>query len=290
MDKAEGTLLCAMIGDALGAAVEGWPASRIKAIYPGGVVSFLHRKHMGMRDSHNEERYGMYTDDANSILALASSILQCHGVNAQHAADTNAEYALTPVAGVPVRAYPDSARRTMKAILNGTDISKTGRLEFPEGKFSNGGAVRIAPVALWQHGCMCSPTSAESRTGVSLRDTVESAILSTHVHPHAIDAAVVQASAIEYLLSSNATINPKGAAKFSATAAGEDMHTSASRDASSCSSNSDSKHNSNSGNSSSSSWRRVGNNNCFEPVPFLRFLISRCRSKPLKQRLESMAR
>jgi hypothetical protein len=25
-------------------------------------------------------------------------------------------------------------------------------------------------------------------------------------------------------------------------------------------------------------------------VPFLRFLISRCRSKPLKQRLESMAR
>ena len=92
-DKFEAVLLCSMVGDALGAPVEGWSASRIAATH-GKVDHFLAGQHMGLRGPGFMTRTGMYTDDMNSTLALADSIVRCRGVDANDAAVTNAEYAL----------------------------------------------------------------------------------------------------------------------------------------------------------------------------------------------------
>jgi poly(ADP-ribose) glycohydrolase ARH3 len=74
----------------------------------------------------------------------------------------------------------------MQALRKGLDYRATGRMQFPEGSFANGGAMRIAPVGLaYRH----------AKDG-SLRQAVEAAPLCTHVHPEAIDGAVLQAKAV----------------------------------------------------------------------------------------------
>ena len=62
----------------------------------------------------------------------------------------------------------------------------TGGLQFPEGSFGNGGAMRIAPVGLaYRH-----------TVPKVLRQAVEYAICRPHVRPEAIDGAFVQAKAV----------------------------------------------------------------------------------------------
>jgi len=81
----------------------------------------------------------------------------------------------------------------MGALQNGADYRKTGRIEFPNGSFGNGGAMRIAPVGLVYR----------NASDDVLRQTVEAALLCTHVHPEAIDGAFIQAKAISILAMSD---------------------------------------------------------------------------------------
>lgn len=125
--KARGCMLGLMIGDALGAAVEGWPQEEIRRLaqmtwgadfiqdyilaVPMGTfvadrstpASYLPAIHLsdtnfvGSGPPRNEAverqcaRKGMYTDDTNSCLAVAMSIEECRGVVAEHVARTCAE-------------------------------------------------------------------------------------------------------------------------------------------------------------------------------------------------------
>ena len=74
----------------------------------------------------------------------------------------------------------------MRLLADGGDYRGTGRLQFPEGSFGNGGAMRIAPVGLaYRH--------ADAN---ELAEAVEDALLCTHIHPEAIDGALVQAKAV----------------------------------------------------------------------------------------------
>jgi len=74
----------------------------------------------------------------------------------------------------------------MQALRTGADCRGTGRLQFPDGSFGNGGAMRIAPVGLaYRH----------ASDGV-LWNAVADALLCTHVHPEAIDGAFAQAKAV----------------------------------------------------------------------------------------------
>jgi poly(ADP-ribose) glycohydrolase ARH3 len=83
----------------------------------------------------------------------------------------------------------------MRVLRGGGDHRGTGRLQFPEGSFANGGAMRVAPVGLaYRH----------ASDGVLYR-AVEDAILCTHVHPEAVDGALVQAKAVAIV----ATIMPE---------------------------------------------------------------------------------
>ena len=66
------------------------------------------------------------------------------------------------------------------------DYHECGRINFPDGSFANGGAMRIAPVAL----------SFRDASDDQLYEAVRMAIISSHVHSESIDGAFVLAKAI----------------------------------------------------------------------------------------------
>ena len=73
-ERSKGVMISGMIGDALGAPVEGWPSKMIEQIF-GKVDQYFEGNHMGV----NLNRKGMYTDDTNSTLALACSLVRMEG-------------------------------------------------------------------------------------------------------------------------------------------------------------------------------------------------------------------
>ncbi|CAF4068847.1 unnamed protein product [Rotaria magnacalcarata] len=158
-DRCIGCLLCHMIGDQLGAGVEGFSAARIKREI-GMVRDDIKAPHMGIPELG--PRIHMYTDDTNAMLALANSLVVNEGLKAKHAAQSYAQFWSTGVK----RGYPDSAQAN--------------------GSFANGGAMRIAPVAL----------AFRDASDEELYEAVRMSIISSHVHPEGIDGAFVLAKAI----------------------------------------------------------------------------------------------
>jgi ADP-ribosylglycohydrolase len=104
-----GSLLCHMIGDQLGAGVEGHSAARIKR-EQGVVRDDIKAPHMGIPEMG--PRIHMYTDDTNSMLALAHSLVVDDGLKPKHAARSYAEFWSTGIK----RGYPDSAQENMRVI------------------------------------------------------------------------------------------------------------------------------------------------------------------------------
>jgi poly(ADP-ribose) glycohydrolase ARH3 len=178
-DRCIGCLLGTACGDILGAGVEGQPADTIRG------------RHGEVRDFLDTFRgFGCYTDDTEMTLALATSLVERGTADAE---DTSLKYAEFYEAR---RGYGATAHRVMGALQNGADYRKTGRIEFPNGSFGNGGAMRIAPVGL----------AYRNASDDVLHRAVEAALLCTHIHPEAIDGAFIQAKAIATL----ATSDPNG--------------------------------------------------------------------------------
>jgi ADP-ribosylglycohydrolase len=105
-----GSLLCHIIGDQLGAGVEGHSAARIKR-ERGTVRDDIEAPHMGI--SELGPRIHMYTDDTNAMLALAHSLVVNDGLKPKHAAKSYAEFWSTGIK----RGYPDSAQESMQVAL-----------------------------------------------------------------------------------------------------------------------------------------------------------------------------
>jgi poly(ADP-ribose) glycohydrolase ARH3 len=168
-DRVIGCLLGVACGDILGAAVEGSAAYEIIERYGE------------LRDFQDAGRgFGCYTDDTQMTLALAESLVECRGIDAARVSAKYAEFY------EPWRGYGGAARRVLRLLADGGDYRGTGRLQFPEGSFGNGGAMRIAPAGLaYRHA-----------SNEILQEVVEDAIVCTHVHPEAIDGALVQAKAV----------------------------------------------------------------------------------------------
>ncbi len=124
--------------------------------------------------------FGCYTDDTQMTLALATSLVEHGRVDAAHVSASYAEFY------EPWRGYGGAAHRVLRLLADGGDYRGTGRLQFPEGSFGNGGAMRIAPVGL----------AYRNAAAELLLRAVEDALLCTHVHPEAIDGALVQAKAV----------------------------------------------------------------------------------------------
>ena len=78
-DRCIGLIIASLCGDALGSPVEGHDKIGIARNYgPEGVVNFCPGTQMGVR--HLGFRFGMYTDDGNSALALLSCLVESNGV------------------------------------------------------------------------------------------------------------------------------------------------------------------------------------------------------------------
>lgn len=227
-DRARGVMLALMTGDSLGAGVEGFPPEEIRRLSQemwgsNLVEDFFPAVHMGTYVAGTEvgqykaaldadagmnfvatgpptsenvakqcARKGTYTDDTNTALALASSLVECQMLDPEHCANRYVQFWKN---GDYVRGYPPSAKSVMKHIEQGTSYLVSGLppcFPFPGGSYANGGAMRISPLALvLRH---ANPTL--------LRQACELAIISSHVHPEAVDGAVVQCAAVVCALKS----------------------------------------------------------------------------------------
>lgn len=140
-------------------------------------------------------RRAMYTDDTNQALALAISILENNGVDADSVAQSYAK----AFQREPYRGVPPSSKMVLGAILQGVAACKTGfppYFPFAAGSFANGGAMKISLLSIPYR-------NAQPHV---LRTAVEQAILCTHRHPEAIDFAVAQAATVQYCLRSTPEI------------------------------------------------------------------------------------
>jgi len=184
-ERSVGCILGVMIGDILGTPLEGKSRYHIATNYKSVCHNFTPGQHMGLY--HLPPRWGMYTDDTNATLALASSLVEWQGLLPIHSAHQYGRFWRSK----PVRGYPESAKDAMRAVLKGEDIEKTGRLSFPDGSYANGGVMRIAPIGI----------AFRNASEDELYEVVRMAIISSHVHPEAIDAAFIQAYSIIWLSS-----------------------------------------------------------------------------------------
>ena len=173
---------------------------------PCGPVEHFRRRGSGRsRETAMEEamvsacsRRGTYTDDANSCLAVAFSLVNFRGeVDAQDVAETVARFFRD---NELYRGCPPTAKTVQDSILRGIPIDETGLppiFPFEGGSFANGGGMRISPVAI-------SYLHAEPDV---LRSAVEKVCWATHRHPEAIDFAMIQAWSVQYALRLKTTGN-----------------------------------------------------------------------------------
>ena len=175
-DRIIGSLLGGMCGDILGAAVEGLSYARITYYFPNGMTEF----------QHTNRGFGNYSDDSQMVINTIRSLVRKGFCDAE---DASRAYAENFDAN---RGYGETAAKILRDLQNGADYRTSGTKYFPEGSWANGGAMRIAPVA-------CAYKNAGP---VALHRAVTDALLCTHTHPSAIDAAYVQATAIAWLTKS----------------------------------------------------------------------------------------
>ncbi|HEU0025374.1 MAG TPA: ADP-ribosylglycohydrolase family protein [Thermoleophilaceae bacterium] len=164
-DTAKGALLGAFVGDALGMPYEG---------KSGDLVP----ERVEMRDGRAAA--GSYTDDTQTMVALAESLLRCGRVEEQDlAAALRAHYDER-------RGYGSGTKTVLSLWEAGVPVSEAaGRLFQGEGSPRNGAAMRVAPVGVRFF-------RDEARVVAEAR---RSALL-THAHAEGVDGAVVQAVAV----------------------------------------------------------------------------------------------
>jgi poly(ADP-ribose) glycohydrolase ARH3 len=170
-----GSLLGTAVGDILGANVEFFSRDEILQEY-GQLTDFL--------DSPARPK-GMFTDDTEMTIALATSLVSCRALDGRHCAMTYARAFVAP----PRRGYGPSVSKILDLLAGGADFRMTGRAIHLQGSYANGGAMRIAPVGL----------AFRNASQDILYRAVEVALLCTHVHPEAVDGAFIQAKAISEL-------------------------------------------------------------------------------------------
>ncbi|GAB2731470.1 ADP-ribosylglycohydrolase family protein [Nocardioides pakistanensis] len=163
---ARGALLGAACGDAVGAPFEGSRA----------VSRMLAENWM------TSARAMRYTDDTAMTLVVARHLLATAGTIDE---DRLARDFAEEWQAEPDRGYGSAPPRIFRAVLSGDDWTTVTRTAFGQtGSWGNGGAMRVAPVALLPH-------PVTERVRLARRQAAV-----THAHPLAQDGAAVQCAAI----------------------------------------------------------------------------------------------
>jgi ADP-ribosylglycohydrolase len=168
-DRFVGSLLGVLVGDSLGAPIEGFEPEEIAKRY-------------GRVTEHLPNRYGMgaYTDDTDMTILCAESLLTSGGFDADAMAQHLARHFDVE------RRYGRGTIEALERINQGTNWRSAAKnIYSPEGSYGNGGAIRVAPIALLYAGDVSTLTQ-HALTSSAL----------THAHPLAITGTCVQALAI----------------------------------------------------------------------------------------------
>jgi ADP-ribosylglycohydrolase len=217
-DRAIGVMLWAMMGDILGAPLEGLVATgkigkapwvqAIKDILPHGPVSFyptdiyrvnhkdithrLIKRERGVMDYVEVEQprivLGWYTDDTAAAIGLARTLVEQAPLTVASFVPETAD-GRTKFGSAVGQAYVEMAEISeYRGIPNPTviqnvakDYTTSGKLPFETGSFANGGAMRIGPL-----GVVTRTLGRED-----LRKVVTESIRPTHINPIAIDGATI---------------------------------------------------------------------------------------------------
>src|SRR5918993_12991 len=168
-DRFLGCLLGHAVGDAVGAPVEGMPATAIWYDMGGA------RK---LVDNPPVEQL-TYTDDTQLTIAVAEALLAAGAADEQALCDAfAANYE-------PGRGYGQGARRIIEAMASGGDWRLLARTILPGGSLGNGAAMRAAPVGLLFHDEL---DRVAEQAAASARPT--------HLHPIGIEGAQLVALAV----------------------------------------------------------------------------------------------
>lgn len=129
----------------------------------------------------------MYSDDTDTAFALGSSLATLGRLDGPHAAKQYATFFFDETCAKRFR--PATAERVCEMMRDGGDYRKSGlppHFPYAGGSFANGGAMRIWPLGI----------AFRSASSSDLRNAVEEAIRSSHVHPEAVDLAFAVAYSV----------------------------------------------------------------------------------------------
>ncbi|MEM7010047.1 MAG: ADP-ribosylglycohydrolase family protein [Verrucomicrobiota bacterium] len=176
-DKFRGCLLGGLMGDVIGAAVEGESAAYIRKQFPT-MESIL-------KAGTIEEAFGApwvvgrYTDDTQMTLGVAEWL--CEDEEPSGLALLNRFQEQFD----PTRRYGPGVEQILRLHESTSNWTQLARCMFPDGSYGNGSAMRVAPVGLKYHDNLSV-----------LVEVAISSSLTTHCHPLAQQGAVLQAVAV----------------------------------------------------------------------------------------------
>ena len=127
--KFTGALIGSAVGDALGAPVEGYNMERVSSVYSDG--------------KGWEMIYGRYTDDTETMIGVAESLIENKGFN-------GSDMALKFIRNYDARrGYGPGSKEALRRISEGESWEEASKKLFGgKGSYGNGAAMRIAPVGI----------------------------------------------------------------------------------------------------------------------------------------------
>jgi poly(ADP-ribose) glycohydrolase ARH3 len=185
-ERFAGALLGTMVGDALGAPIEGADAGWVNKTLDSLPELAPHERELavavyGMVTGHEVERgSAFYTDDTQMMIGVAESLIEHPAFDGAHMASRFAENFQVH------RGYGPGAHALLLELRKGEpwdDVA--GRLFGGQGSFGNGGAMRVAPVGALYHD-----------NPARLRRVAEAQAHITHAHVLGAQGAVWQAAAV----------------------------------------------------------------------------------------------
>ncbi|MCR4434804.1 MAG: ADP-ribosylglycohydrolase family protein [Clostridiales bacterium] len=191
LDRAYGCLVGAAIGDAMGMPASFMPPAQIKEVY-GRITDFL--KPAEEQTAHLGLMTASITDDTEESLIVASVLIEAGEFNTDIFIEKMRKWAVEKKALESTIIGP-STRRFLETIVRGGDYLEAGKTGD-----TNGGAMRAAPIGLFNHGNVekavrdamaCTRPSHGSKPGMAGACAVAAAI-ATAVEGGCTPEAVIQ--------------------------------------------------------------------------------------------------
>lgn len=141
-DKVRGCLWGIVVGDALGAPLEGYSAEKIAELH-GRVTTF--KQPLGHK-WFNDQPLGFWTDDTQLSFAVLKALLAAEDFDM----DVIAEHQAIAM-GESVSGWGYTTQDSIRNLKNGVHWSKSGITDNPQRGTGNGVIMKIAPIACWDY-------------------------------------------------------------------------------------------------------------------------------------------